>query len=101
MGERVGAVGAGDRSQRILARAAHRGFAHHGGELTDAEQGDPAPQRAEPLDVPVQRRRAHADVGGDARERDRLQPLGVGERRGRGDDALAVEAPARHGSAQA
>ena len=66
---------------RQLAHRAHR---------------DRGEQAAVAVDVVVERRRADAELRGDARERDRVESVGVGDRDRRVDDLLPVQAAARH-----
>ena len=61
----------------------------------------PRRQPAMAVDVVVERRGADAELRCDARERDRFEAVGVGDRDRRVDDLLAVQAAARHlGSAR-
>jgi hypothetical protein len=99
MGARVVAVRGGHRGQRVAAGTPGRGRLQRGAELARPTRGQAPPQVCQPTDVRVQGRRPHAEPGRQPRERDRLQALGVGQRRRRVHDGLRTEPGAWHQAA--
>ena len=92
----VASVGVGHGRKRVAAGAARGRRLHRGSEPAGAASREPPPQIGKPLDVRVERGRAHAKPAGKGRQRERFEPLGVRELFGSTDNSLAVEAGARH-----